>query len=85
MAGLYTQVETVEKGNAILSQATRATSQFVNAANSILAEFTQYEAVDVPAAGFDAETLAEVETRKTATLTAIQEQLTTLSASLSQL
>lgn len=83
MAGLVTQLKTVEAGNDILTRATRLSSQFSNGASSLIAELAAFEA-GLPAAGLDAETTAEIATLKAQTIAQIQSQLTAIQTALSQ-
>lgn len=83
MAGLVSQINTIQQGNDILTRATRSAAQFWNSANSLIAELQAYEAT-LPNAGLDADTLAEIVALKTQTIAAVQAELTNLQTALSQ-
>jgi len=81
MTGLVTQINTISAGNTILNNATRATNQFKNQADSLLAELAAWEAT-LPAAGLDAATTAEIATLKADTIASIKAQLATIQTAL---
>jgi hypothetical protein len=60
---LLTQFKLVSRANEIEIAANRSIQQFSNSFDSVLADFQRF-AVDATAAGFDADTLSEIETRK---------------------
>lgn len=78
---LLTQFKVASRANEIEVAANRSLQQFVNSFDSVLADFQQF-AIDAQAAGFDADTLAEVESRKAEIIaratTALQERLAVL-------
>ncbi len=60
---LLTQFKLANRAQEIEIAANRSLQQFVNSFDSVLADFQQFS-VDAAAAGFDADTLAEVEATK---------------------
>lgn len=82
--GLIKQLETIEHGRSILANATRASQQFSNSANSIMADLTAFEA-SLPSSGLDQATLDEITALKTQTVSAIQSQLADLQNALAAL
>jgi hypothetical protein len=60
---LLTQFKLAARAQEIEVAANRSLQQFTNSFDSVLADFQQF-AVDAQAAGFDADTLAEVEATK---------------------
>lgn len=78
---LITQLETINTGLDILNRSSRTTSQFINGANSLLAELAVWEA-SLPGAGLDAATVAEVQARKDTIIVSITAELTALLAAL---
>lgn len=60
---LLTQFKLAARAGEIEVFANRSLQQFTNSFDSVLADFQQF-AVDAAAAGFDADTLAEVEATK---------------------
>ena len=82
--GLIKQIEIIEKGRNILANTTRASQQFTNSANSLVAELAAFEAT-LPDAGLDQATLDEIGTLKAQTIAAVQAQLTTIQTTLSGL
>ena len=60
---LLTQFKLAARAGEIETAANRSLQQFTNSFDSVLADFQQFS-VDAAAAGFDADTLAEVEATK---------------------
>ena len=82
--GLIKQIEIIEKGRNILANTQRASQQFANSANSLMAELGAFDAT-LPDAGLDADTLTEIGTLKAQTIAGVQAQLTAIQTALSNL
>ena len=78
---LIDQLDGYNAGKAVETQATRAIQQASNLLNSAIADYAAW-AVTVPSLGFDADTLAAIEARKqaivTAALTALGDAVTAI-------
>lgn len=85
MAGFITRAAVAAQGQEILNQATRASQQFKNAAQSLGAQLRAFETTALPTANFDQETLDEIATLKAAKIAQVRADIASAVAELDAL